>query len=230
MTTRVVIGGIAAAAVIAGTTGAVAAAGPSGPAKPTTAGTASAAKPTATDGSSSAPKPKATASPDITVDPNLTRAAAQLGVSVDRLLQALPKAKLAAAAGGSLTDAAAARAVAGDLGVSPAQAQRALRDLFGAQAPGPGTKSATTLPPDQALSALASRLHVSTAKAREVLDALSRVANPGHGIDPASPAFAALAHSLGKTPAQLTQILREWKMALRSTLPQSPSPQPATPS
>jgi hypothetical protein len=56
------------------------------------------------------------------------------------------------------------------------------------------------------------------------------MANPGHGVDPASPAFAALARSLGKTPAQLNQILREWKMALRSTLPQSPSAQPATPS
>jgi hypothetical protein len=86
------------------------------------------------------------------------------------------------------------------------------------------------MPPDAALPSLATRLHVSTARAAEVLDALDRMANPGHGVDPASPEFAALAHSLGKTPAQLAQVLREWKEALRSTLPQSPSPQPPTPS
>jgi hypothetical protein len=198
------IGGIAAAVVIAGASGAVALANPS-----------------------SGPTPKATASAGIAADPNVARVAAQLGVSVDRLLQALPKAKMAGAADGSLTGNAAARAVAADLGVSPAQAQRALRELVGAAAPGSGAKSATPRPPDQALPALAARLHVSTARAAEVLN---RMADPGHGVDPASPAFAALARSLGKTPAQLAQILEGWKRALRSTMPQSPSPRPATPS
>ena len=207
MTSRVMIGGIAAAAVIAGASGAVALANPS-----------------------STPTPKATASAGIAADPNVARVAAQLGVSVDRLLQALPKAKMAAAADGSLTGNAAARAVAADLGVSPAQAQRALRELAGAAEPGSGAKSATPMPPDQALPALAARLHVSTARAAEVLDALNRMADPGHGVDPASPAFAALARSLGKTPGQLAQILEGWKRALRSTMPQSPSPRPATPS
>jgi hypothetical protein len=207
MTSRVAIGGIAAAAVIAGTTGAVALAGPS-----------------------SAPTPKTTASPGIAADPNVARVAAQLGVSANRLLQALPKAKLAAAADGSMTGDAAARAVAADLGVSPAQAQRALRELVGAAAPGSGGKSATRLPPDAALPELAVRLQVSTARAAEVLDALNRMANPGHGVDPASPAFAALARSLGKTPGQLAQILDGWKLALGSTLSQSPSPRQATPS
>jgi hypothetical protein len=106
MTSRLVIGGIAAAAVIAGTTGAVALAGPS-----------------------SAPTPKTTASPGIAADPNVARVAAQLGVSADRLLQALPKAKLATMTSGSLTGDAAGRALATDLGVSPARAQRALREL-----------------------------------------------------------------------------------------------------
>ena len=207
MTSRVVIGGVAAAAVIAGTTGAVALASPS-----------------------SAPTPKPTASSPIAVDPNLARIAAQLGVSTDRLLQALPKVKMAAAADGSLTGDAAARALAADLGVSVAQAQRALAEFAGTGSAGSGAKSATRLPADAGLNALAARLHVSTARATEVLDALDRMANPGHGIDPASPAFAALAHSLGKTPAQLAQILREWKEGLRSTMPQSPSPQTATPS
>jgi hypothetical protein len=207
MTSRVVLGGIAAAAVIAGTTGAVALAGPS-----------------------SAPTPKTTASSGIAADPNVARVAAQLGVSANRLLQALPKAKLAAAADGSPTGDAAARAVAADLGVSPAQAQRALRELLGAATPGSGAKSATRLPPDAALPALAVRLHVSTARAAEVLDALNRMANPGHGVDPASPAFAALARSLGTAPGQLAQILDGWKRALGSTLSQSPSPRQATPS
>jgi len=207
MTSRVVIGGIAAAAVIAGSTGAVALAGPS-----------------------SSPTPKTTASAGSTVDPNVARIASQLGVSADRLLQALPKAKMAAAAAGSMTSDAAARALAADLGVSLAQAQRALAEFAGAGSPRSGAKAGTAMPPDQAVPSLAARLHVSTARAAEVLDALDRMANPGHGIDPASPAFAALAHSLGKTPAQLAQILREWKMALRSTMPQSPSAQRAKPS
>jgi hypothetical protein len=213
MASRVVIGGIVAAAVIAGTTGAVAVAGPSNVLTP-----------------SSAPTPKTTAGPGIAVDPSVARIAAQLGVSADRFLQALPKAKMASAADGSLTGGAAARALAADLGVSLAQAQRALQDLVGTAAPRSSRKSDTPMPPDQALPALAARLHVSTARAAEVLDALDRMANPGHGVDPTSPAFAALAHSLGKTPGQLTQILVGWKQALRSTMPQSPSPQPATPS
>jgi hypothetical protein len=213
MASRVVIGGIVAAAVIAGTTGAVAVAGPSNAPTPSSAATA-----------------KTTAGPGIAADPNVARVAAQLGVSADRLLQALPKAKMASAADGSLTGDAAARALAADLGVSPAQAQRALRELVGTAAPRSSGKSGTPMPPDQASAALAARLHVSTARAAEVLDALNRMADPGHGVDPASPAFAALAHSLGKTPAQLSQILVGWKQALRSTMPQSPSPPPATPS
>lgn len=213
MTRRVVIGGVAAAAVIAGTTGAVAVAGPS-----------------------SSPTPKASASPgtntgrDVGADPNVARVAAQLGVSADRLLQALPNAKMAAARDGSLSGDAAARAVAADLGVSQAQAKRALQELFGAAARRTGAKPAPPTTPEPVIAALAARLHVSTARAAQVLDALDRMANPGHGIDPQSQAFAALAHSLGKTPTQLAQILDAWKMSLRSTMPQSPSPQPATPS
>jgi len=213
MASRVVIGGIVAAAVIAGTTGAVAVVGPSNLPTPSSVATA-----------------KTTASPGIATDPNVARVAAQLGVSADRLLQALPKAKMAAAADGSLTGDAAARALAADLGVSLAQAQGALRELVGTAAPRSSGKSDTPMPADQALPALAARLHVSTARAAEVLDALNRMANPGHGVDQASPAFAALAHSLGKTPTQLTQILVGWKQALRPTMPQSPSPLPATPS
>ena len=207
MTSRVVIGGVAAAAVIAGTTGAVALASPS-----------------------SAPTPKPTASSATAVDPNLARIAAQLGVTSDRLLQALPKVKVAAAADGSLTGNAAARALAADLGVSVAQAQRALQEFAGTGSPHSGGKSAAPMPPDAGLNALAARLHVSAARAAEVLNALGRMANPGHGVDPASPEFAALARSLGKTPDQLAQILRDWKESLRSTMPQSPSAQPPTPS
>lgn len=206
MSSRLMIGGIAAAAVIAGTTSAVALAGPS-----------------------STPSPKPLATPRSGVDPNLTRVAAQLGVSVNRLLQALPKAKMAAASGGSPSDDAAARAMAEDLGVTAAQARRALQELSGAAA-APGAKPAAPPSRDEALSALAARLNVSTARAGQVLDALDRMGSPGHGVDPASPAFAALARSLGKTPAQLSQILTAWKQGLRSTLGQSPAPRPGVPS
>jgi hypothetical protein len=213
MPSRVVIGGVAAAAVIAGTIGGVAVAHPS---------TAPAAAPAAST-------PKSSASPGIEADPNVVRVAAQLGVTADRLLQALPKAKLASMAGGSMSSDAAAAAIAAELGVSPARAQHGLRELFGAAAPVTGAKSGTPRPPDPAITALAARLHVSTTRAIDVFNALDRMSNPGHGVDPASPAFAALANSLGKTPAQLVQILDGWKTALRSTMPKSPSPSPDTP-
>ena len=212
MTSRVMIGAVAAA-VIAGTIGGVAVALPSTPPRAPTGGAAV----------------KSSASPGIEADPNLARAAAQLGVSPDRLLRALPRAKLATTAGGSLSGDAAAAAVAAALGVSPARAQQALHTLFGGAAVS-GVKSGAPQPPDQAITALAAALHVSTARAVDVFDALDRMSNPGHGVDPASPAFAALANSLGKTPAQLVQILDGWKNALRSAMPKSPSPSPATPS
>lgn len=71
-------------------------------------------------------------------------------------------------------------------------------ELFGETAPGSGAKSAIPLPPDAALTALTARLHVSTTRAGQVLDALNRMANPGRGSTRPA-AFAALGHSLGKT-------------------------------
>ena len=212
MTSRAVLGGVAAAAVIAATIGGVAVANPSS-APPSTGAT--------TPGSSKGPGVEAL--------PNLAHAAAELGVSPDRLLHALPAAKLATREGGSISGAAAAAALAAALGVSPARAQRALLTLFGAEVPGTGIKTGTAQPPDSVIASLASQLHVSAARAGDVFDALSRMSNPGHGVDPTSPAFTALANSLGMSPAQLAQNLEAWKMSLRSTMPRSPSPSPQVP-
>ena len=213
MTTRMMLGGVTAAAIIAGTIGGVAVATPSG--APTPAGSAAQSK---SPGSG------------VEADPNVARAAAVLGVTPDQLMRALPAAKMAAADSGSITGSAAAAALAAALGVTPARAQQALNILIGPDASAGRLKTGTAQPPDSAIIALAAQLHVSTARAREVMDALGAMANPGHGIDPASAAFRALASSLGETPAQLIANLQAWKMGLRSTMPQSPSPSPAEPS
>ena len=214
MTSRMMLGGVTAAAIIAGTIGGVAVANPSS--APPSTGSATQSK-----GPGSG----------VEADPNVARAAAVLGVTPDQLLRALPAAKIAAADSGSITGSAAAAALASALGVTPARAQQALNILIGPDASIDKVKTGQMQqPPESMISALAAQLHVSIARAAAVLDALSRLANPGHGIDPNSQAFAALASSLGETPAQLIANLHAWKQSLRSTMPQSPSPSPVAPS
>src|SRR5947209_4343154 len=99
---RLLLGGVAAAAVIGATFSSVALAQPSAPPSPS-------ASPTV------AGKAGPVSSP--TVDQRLSRAAAMLGVSTDRLLHALAAAKHAVTATGSPTGDVAAAAVAADLGV-----------------------------------------------------------------------------------------------------------------
>jgi ABC-type transporter Mla subunit MlaD len=147
--------------------------------------------------------------------------AAQLGVTPDRLLQALGTAKQASVAG-SIDGAAAAAAVAADLHVSRSAASHALTELFGASHSGKPSGA----PPDQPISTLASVLGVSRARALQVFDALNRLSRPGHGVDPTSAAFARLAGSLGRTPTQLANALDRWKHELAAAQPSSPSPRP----
>ena len=213
MTSRMMFGGVTAAAIIAGTIGGVAVANPS-----------SAPSPTGLSTHSKDPKS------GVEADPNVARAAAVLGVTPDQLLRALPVAKIAAANGGSITGSAAAAALAAALGVTAARAQQALIILLGPDGSSDTVKTGQAQPPESMITELATQLHISVARARQVLDALGRMANPGHGVDPTSPAFTALASSLGETPAQLIANLQAWKMALRSTMPQSPSPTPVAPS
>jgi len=203
---RVVASGTAVAAVAAGIVAGVALASP-------TAGS------TATNGPSR-PTPAASSSIALTpTDPGIVAAAAQLGVSPQRLLDALPAVKQASA--GALSDDAGSAALATQLGVSRSAAQRALTVMFGSASH--LDKSGRQLPPDAVITSLAHALGVSTEQAQQVWDELNRLSRPGHGVDPTSTEFGALASSLGKTPQQLAHALDAWKRGLAATMP-TPSP------
>ena len=62
------------------------------------------------------------------------------------------------------------------------------------------------------VAALATRLGVGHGAAQRALNQLEALGQDG--IDPASPAFAAIAHDLGVSPAQLTGALRAAKQSL----------------
>ena len=62
------------------------------------------------------------------------------------------------------------------------------------------------------VAALATRLGVGHSAAERALTQLAALG--GGGIDPASPAFAAIAHDLGVSPAQLSGALRAAKQSL----------------
>jgi hypothetical protein len=64
-----------------------------------------------------------------------------------------------------------------------------------------------------AVAALASRLGVSTGAARHALQQIGVWSGQG-GVDPADPAFAAIARGLGVSPAQLTAALGGVKQVL----------------
>ena len=64
------------------------------------------------------------------------------------------------------------------------------------------------------VAALASQLGVSHSAAQRAFDALSGTG----GVDPASPAFAAIAHDLGVSPAQLAAGLGSAKQAARQSV------------
>ena len=62
------------------------------------------------------------------------------------------------------------------------------------------------------VAALATRLGVSHSAAQRVLNQVEALGR--EGIDPGSPAFAAIAHGLGVSPAQLSNALRAAKQSL----------------
>jgi hypothetical protein len=62
------------------------------------------------------------------------------------------------------------------------------------------------------VAALAIRLGVSHSAAQRALNQVEALGR--EGIDPASPAFAAIAHDLGVSPAQLSDALRAAKQSL----------------
>jgi UDP-N-acetylmuramyl pentapeptide synthase len=62
------------------------------------------------------------------------------------------------------------------------------------------------------VSALASQLGVSHSAAQRAMNQLNALSDR-NGVDPASPAFAAIAHQLGVTPARLAAALPTAKQA-----------------
>jgi len=67
------------------------------------------------------------------------------------------------------------------------------------------------------VAALASQLGVSHSAAQRAFNHLDALSGTG-GVDPASPAFAAIAHDLGVSPAQLAAALGAAKQAARQSV------------
>jgi hypothetical protein len=146
----------------------------------------------------------ASASKSAQVPSPLPALAASAGISVSQLQTGLMAAKQA---GGNT--AAGIAAFAASTGVSHATAQRVVYAVFGTQVI---KRPSLTGQPPAPVSALAAQLGVSHSAAQRAfsqLDALGR-----DGIDPASPAFAAIAHELGVSPTRLAAALAAVKQGM----------------
>jgi hypothetical protein len=131
---------------------------------------------------------------------DLSGLASSAGITVSRLQSGLIAAKQA---GGNSASAVAAFARA--TGVSPATAHRVVYSVFGANVDRSPTSAA-------AVAALATQLRVSEADARSALLQIGELGR-AHGVDPTSPAFAAIAHRLGVSPTALAAALPLVKQA-----------------
>jgi hypothetical protein len=142
--------------------------------------------------------------------------AGQLGVSPDRLDQAMRAVKISLSEGGAKQNGDQFdTALASELGIPQAQ----VRQAFAAQQPCTSkhvrSKSGHSEPAGQAgdealAAAVAGELHVSTAQVSTALQPLFAV---GHA-DPSSPTFAAAAGSLGVSTQQLSDALVYAKQSL----------------
>ena len=122
--------------------------------------------------------------------------ASSAGISQSRLDTGLAAAKQA---GGN--NAAGITAFARAADVSHATAQRIVYAVFGN-----GEPAGNSLTGPSAVAALAARLGVSTSAARHALQQIGALSGT-HGVDPASTAFAAIAHQLGVSPTRLAGAL-----------------------
>ena len=191
---RLVIAGVITATALAVPAAALASGSGSSPGKPgaVQACAASACKPT-----TGHPVPGKSAVPS-----QLAALAASAGISTDRLQAGLSAAKRA----GGNTPAGIA-AFAASAGVPQATAQRIVQAVFGTTA----DKDRTAGPAFAA--ALASQLGVSQSAAQQALTHLEAL---GRGdVDPASPAFAAIARDLGVSAARLAAALDAAKQSGR---------------
>jgi hypothetical protein len=177
----------------------------------TTASAAPASSVAPAPGDGKAPPAKGDKGPDKAI---LAKVAMSLHVTVEQLVTALQHLKQALAKGTSEREAVAA--FAKELKVSVARAEQALDKLSGKDKPQPGV-------PEQAVELLAAELRISAGRARQVFDDLAKIKyKPGDIVD--SPAFAALAKSLGLTPQRLLAVLRKVKEQVAKQVPGKPKP------
>ncbi len=188
---RLAIAGVITAAAIAVPTAALASGSDSlsGKPAPPQASAANAKKSEAKPAPSQASA--ASASKSAAARSQLHALAASAGISVNRVQAGLVAAKRA---GGNT--AASIAAFAASTGVSHATAQRVVYAVF-------GTRFIKSVTVPAAVKALATRLGVNTSAAGRALKQIAALSNKNGGVDPASSAFAAIAHDLGVSPAQL---------------------------
>ncbi|MGH6656873.1 MAG: hypothetical protein ACRDVE_16905 [Actinocrinis sp.] len=204
--TRMIAAGTAVV-LLTGTAGAAAAAagGAKSPSPQSSAGQSAGAKPTPPGKSGSEQQ-------------WLDQLAASLHVSVTKLQNALIDAKTTMGRlGVGPTDAAVVDAVAHDLGVSTGRARAVINQVFTDGAPtGKGKGSpAPGVSGEQAARVLAAILHVSDARAMQVLNQLDQIDRTTRdGINPSNAQFRALAASLHLTPQGLISALTQWKETL----------------
>jgi hypothetical protein len=155
-------------------------------------------------GSKSTPAPVATApaskAPGLS---DLSALASSAGITQSQLEAGLAAAKQA---GGN--NPAALAGLARATGVSPAAAQRIVSSVFGAHVD-------RNLAGTSAVAALATQLGVPTAAAQSALEQIGALSRT-QGVDPASAAFAAIAHHLGVSPTRLAAALPLVKQAERA--------------
>lgn len=131
----------------------------------------------------------------------LSGLASSAGISTSQLNVGLAAAKRA---GGN--SSAGIAAFAASTGVTSATAQRIVYAVFRTPVEnGPPGKSMAT--------ALATQLGISTSAAQHAINQIQTLSG-GPGVDPASTAFAAVAHELGVSPARLAQALDAAKRSL----------------
>jgi len=127
--------------------------------------------------------------------------ATSAGISTDRLQAGLFAAKRA-----SGNTVAGIAAFAASTGVSHATARRIVHTVF-------GTQAGHSLTGPASVSVLATRLGVSRSAAHHALERVSALSG-SHGVNPASPVFAAIAHNLGVSPARLITGLDAVKQSM----------------
>jgi len=120
------------------------------------------------------------------------------------------------AAAASKSAAAASKSAAGFKSAAaaskPAAASKSAAAASKSAAAGSGTRVDRSLTGPAAVAALARRLGVSTGAAQHALQQIGALSR--QGVDPTDPAFVAIAHGLGVSPAQLAAALGGVKQVL----------------